>query len=148
MSKRVLAGTLGLLAMVAGCGAALYAIKGSQDFKNPGVDFWGAALGELAMCSMAFAALGIGLRLLDFASTGRENPIHGWMRPVPLGTGMFFPGFVFSLPLTLFCANRIWRNDRQSPDIALEVSLGIGFASAILCMSWMLKKHKVLGGGR
>jgi len=148
MPKRVLAGTLGLLAMIAGCGAALYAIQACKDFKNPDVNFWGAALGVLVMCSMAFAASGIGLRLLDFATTGHENPIHGWMRPVLLGTGMFFPGFVFSLPLTLFCADRIWRNDRQAPDIAFEVSVGIGLASAILGTAWMLKKQKMLSGGR
>ena len=148
MPKRAFAGTLGLLAMIAGCGAALYAIQACKDFKNPYVNFWGTAFGVLVMCSMAFAGLAIGLRLLDFASTGRENPIHGWMTPVLLGIGTFLPGFVFSLPLTLFCANRIWRSDRQAPDIALEISLGIGIASAVLCTAWMLKKHKVLGGER
>jgi hypothetical protein len=148
MPKRVLAGTLGVLAMFAGFAGAVYAIEASQDFKNPNVHLWVAALGELALCSMAFVALGIGIHFLDFAWTGRENPIRGWMRPMLLGIGMFFPGFVFSLPLTLFCAARFWRNDGRHFYIALEVSIGIGIASAILCTAWMLKNHKVLAVGR
>jgi fumarate reductase subunit D len=147
MPKRILAGTLGVLAILAGLAAATYAIEASQDFRNSNVHFWLAALGELFLCSMAFTALGIGIHLVHFAWTGRENRIHGWMSPVFLGTGMFFPGVVFSLPLTLFCAAHILRKDTQYFDIALEVSVAIGFALAIFCTAWMLwklRKRKML----
>lgn len=142
MSKRIFAATIGVLSVFAGLAASGYAISVSEDFRNPAVSFWFAALGELVMCSMAFAGLGIGIRYLRFAFTGHDTSNDGLIRPILLGMGLFFPSFLLSLPLTLFSANRFWPHDTQSPERALQVSAALGLASAVFFSARMLKKRK------
>jgi hypothetical protein len=136
--KRAFVATIGVLAVLAGLDASFFAIKASEDFSNHAVSFWVTALGETIICATAFVSFGIGMRFLHFGWTGRDDPKPTWMRAALISTGMFFPGFIFSLPLTLFCASRIWRN----PDIALPISMSAGLISSILCSAWFPKKRK------
>jgi len=52
-----------------------------------------------------------------------------------------FPGLSVFLTANYLLPGRIWQNDRQSSAIALEVSRGIGFASATFCTAWILEKQ-------
>jgi hypothetical protein len=93
---------------------------------------------------MGFVAFGIALRLLVFAATRHEGRNPLLLKLMLWGAGMFFPGFIFTVPLTVFCASRIWGwNDRQTPDVALFASAGLGVVSATVSVAWMLKKHHV-----
>ena len=136
--KRVFVATIGVLAVLAGLDASFFAIRASEDFSNHAVNFWVIALGETIICATAFVSFGIGMRFLHFGWTGRDDRRPTWMRVSLITIGMFFPGFIFSLPLTLFCAGRIWRN----PDIALPTSISAGLVSSILCSAWFAKERK------
>lgn len=142
MSKRIVASALGVIAVFAGLIALAYAIEAIEDFSNPAVPFRLAAVGELIMFSIALAALGIGIRFLRFGWRGSSNGSSGWVRPVLLGIGFFFPGFVFSLPLTILWARLTWPGDGQSDLAAMEVSLYIGVAAAVVCCAVLLKKRR------
>lgn len=142
MWKRVVAGSLGVLAMLAGLVALGYARMGIVDFRH-GVDhLWPDAAGEFILCAIALATLGIGIRFLRFAWSGRSEQSNGWLRAILIGIGFFFPGFVFSLPLTVLWARHTWPGDGQSGLAAMEVSVYIGIAAAITCCVALLTRRK------
>lgn len=143
ISKRIVAAVVGVIAVFAGLIALAYAIEGIQDFTNPAVPVRLAILGEFIVSSMAFAALIIGIQLLRFSLSGRSERSTGWTKPVLLGIGSFFPGFVFSLPLTVIWARHTWPRDGQSYLAAMEVSCYVGVAVAIVCGVVLLKKRNV-----
>jgi hypothetical protein len=143
MLKRILGLSVGAIAVFAGLLALAWAIEGIGDFRNPAVPFRLVVAGELVMCAMAFAALGTGIRLLRFGWSGRSGRSSSWVRPVLLGIGFFFPGFVFSLPLTLLWARHTWPGDGHSYLTAMEVSFYIGFGAAIICCIVLFKKRYV-----
>jgi hypothetical protein len=143
MLKRIIGSTVGLTAVLAGLIALAYAIEGIEDFRNPAVPFRLFVASELVMCSMAFAGLGIGIQLLRFGWNGRSTGRSSWVRPVLLGIGCFFPGFVFSMPLTLLWARHTWPGDGQSYLAAMEVSCYVGVGAAIICSILLMKKHFV-----
>jgi hypothetical protein len=58
-----------------------------------------------------------------------------------LGIGFFFPGFVFSLPLTVLWARHTWPGDGQDYLAAMDASSCVGVAAAIICFVVLLKKH-------
>lgn len=137
--KRIAAGVLGAIGVLASLPAFMFT---AWTFKDAWETFeftyrlWAwrelsfmGAIG-LSMLLPALLASRIGLGLLRFAWTGRNSPITGWMRPLLLGPGFFFPGFVLSLPLTLFLASRA-RPGEEWDFAALKVSFGIGLATAI-----------------
>lgn len=132
---------MGVIGAFAGLVALAYAIEAIQDFTNPAVPVRLAILGEFIMCSMAFGGLTIGIGLLRFSISGRSERSTRWVRPVLLGIGSFFPGFVFSLPLTVLWADHTWPGDGQSYLAAIEVSCYAGVAVAIICTAVLLKKR-------
>ena len=142
MWKRAVSSIAGAMAVFAGLVAVAYSIEAIRDFTNPAVPLRLAILGEFIMCSMAFAALTIGIRLLRFAWRGRSEGSSGWVRPVLLGIGSFFPGFVFSLPFTILWARHTWPGDGQSYLAAMEVSCYASAAAAIVCGVVLLKKRR------
>lgn len=142
MLKRTVASTVGAIAVFASLIALCYPIQGIDDFRNPAVPFRFAVIGELLLCSMAAAALGLGLHLLRFGWSAWSGRSGSWVRPVVLGVGFFFPGFVFSLPLTILWARFTWPGDGQSALAAMEVSVYIGIAAAIICCIVLLKRRK------
>lgn len=131
MWKRAIAAIVGLVAAVAALIACVYAIQGSEDFENPGVPFRFAVLGTFLMCSIALGLVGFAFRFLRFAFSGKAPIIHDAFRTLLLGAGCFFPGFIFSLPLTLFWADHHWAGEAQSSLPALEVSVYVGIGAAL-----------------
>jgi hypothetical protein len=132
ISKRIVAAVVGVIAVFAGLVALAYGLEGIQDFTNSAVPVRLAILGEFILSSMAFAALIIGIQLLRFSISGKSERSAGWAKPVFLGIGSFFPGFVFSLPLTVVWARHTWPGDGQSYLAAMEVSCYVGVAVAIV----------------
>jgi hypothetical protein len=141
MAKRIAASLLGVLAIVAGLVAFVYAFQGTEDFRNPTVPFRFVVIGELLMFSMAAAALWVGIRLLRFAWSGGSGPSSSRVRPALLGIGCFFPGCIFSLPLTVLWAYHRWPGGGQSVFAATEASFYVGVGTAIICCIAFLKKH-------
>lgn len=140
--KRVFAGALGVLAFCSGGLAIVYSIRAFEEFWNPAVPFRLALLGELLTCSMAFAALALGMSLMRFSTANERARGAGRLRAVLLGMGCFFPGFIFSLPLTMLWAGHTWPGDGQSSFVAMEVSCYIGVAAAVICCVVLLKRHR------
>lgn len=140
MWKRIIAGIVGAIAVLASIVPLMYA--GGILTDDPHQLFWSDVGPALIMSALAAALLWIGARFLRFAGTGRSKASTGWLRPVLLGVGFFFPGFVLSLPLTM-----LWARHRSFSDesllVALCVSLGIGVAAAIICCVVLLKKRKL-----
>lgn len=141
MARRIIAGILGTLAVFASLLPLGYAFEIFKDFKNPDVSFWPNVLGVLFMCSIALAGLWVGMRFVRFASSGRSQQSNSWMKPVLLGIGFFFPGFVFSLPITMLWASRTWPGDEGKIDLALQVSVLVGAAAATICTILLIRKR-------
>jgi hypothetical protein len=129
--------------MFAGCMALGYASEGIGDFKNPQVPLHEVVLGEILMCAMMLAAFGLGIRFLDFGLTGRNVQSNSWVRPILLGIGFFFPGFVFSFPLTMLWAGHTWPGDNQNDIVAFKVSFCIGISAAIICCIVLLRNRNI-----
>lgn len=141
MAKRIISGILSAIVLFGSLlplGAAFEIFK---DFKNPDVPFWPNVLGTFVMGAIAVAGLSIGICFLRFASSGHESPNHSWAKPVLLGVGSFFPGFVFSLPLTIVWTERDWPGDDAKLDLTFGVSACIGIAVAIVCTIVLLRKR-------
>jgi hypothetical protein len=133
MIKRIVRAIVGVLGVLAGLVAVGFAIEAISDFGNPAVPVRFAILAEVLLCSMAFFGLALGISLLRMAWNGRDERRNNWIWPIILGIGCFFPGFLFSLPLTLFWANHTWPGEGQSSLAAIEVSVYIGIAAAVTC---------------
>jgi hypothetical protein len=145
MYKRIFAAIVGMLALVACFYASVFATEAMQDFGNPTSLSWFSVLGELIMCSMALGAFLIGLRFLRFAWTGHDYDLRGgWMRPLFLGAGLFFPGFLLTLLLGLLWAYRIQPAGKQdeSAEIALRVSFFVGLGAAIVGSAVLIRKAR------
>ena len=142
MSKRIIAAILGAIAVFASLIPLGYAFEIFRDFKNPDVPFRDTALGGLVNSSIALTALVIGIRFLRFAGSGRGDRSSSWARPLLLGVGSFFPGFVLSLPLTILWANHTWPGDGQGVFAAVEASVYAGLAAAVICWLLLWKKSR------
>jgi len=141
MVKRIIAGILGAISALISILPLIYAFGMFGDFSNPHVGFWPTLLGEVLMCSIAAAALTLGISFLRFAASGHSRQSHSWLRPVALGIGFFFPGFLLSLPLTILWASLTWPGDGQNILAAFEVSIYVGLAAAIICAIVLLRKR-------
>jgi hypothetical protein len=126
-----------------------FAIEALKDFRYSGIEWW-AVLAELTMCLMAITSLSIGVRFLRFAWTGVKFNLGSSLRPLLLGAGLFFPGFVFSLPLTLFVGSHfspVGERDEWML-VGLAVSGCIGLVTASVCSIMLFKKSKTRIGTR
>jgi hypothetical protein len=146
MPKRIIAGTVGVIALVSCFFASVHAILAIEDAHSTDVSalpWWGIAA-ELLMCSMALGALVIGFRFLDFALTGRNRGVGGrWLRPMLLGCGLFFPVFVASLAVGLNWAYRMSHgNQDQNALVALRISLFLGVAAAVIGSGVLLRRAR------
>ena len=142
VGKRVLAASVGIVALGASAVAAIYAHMALDDFKNPAVPFGLALLGNLVMWSIAVALLLGAIRFLRFGWSGKSTTSKPWVRALIVGTGFFFPGFVFSLPLTMFWANHRWAGEAQSELPAFEASFYIGIVASLICFVTLFKRGK------
>jgi hypothetical protein len=139
--RRILGSVVGMVAVFASIICLHYAIQGIDDFRNPAIPLLLAATIQLVLWSMALVALGIGIQLVRFGWNGRSDRSTSRPRPILLGIGCFFPGFVFSLPVTVLWAHHTWPGDAQSVFAAMEVSFYIGVAAAIVACIVLLKKR-------
>ena len=142
MWKRAIAAIVGLLATASGvitCGLAIQAL---EDFSNPAVPFRIASLGTFFTWAVALGLLGLAFRFLRFALSGKAPLIDDSFRTLLLGAGCFFPGFVFSLPLTLFWAEHHWAGKAQSSLPAMEVSVYVGISAAVVGCIVLFKRRQ------
>ena len=144
MPKRIVAGLVGVIALVACFFASVHAIVAIDEAHSTDVGAlpWWAIAAELLMCSMALGTLVIGFRFLDFALTGRTRSVGGlWLKPILLGCGLFFPVFAASLAVGLNWAYRISHgNQDQNAFVALRISLFLGVAGAVIGSGVLLRK--------
>jgi len=133
--KRTVAAALAVIAAFASFIAFVCPIEGAEYVRNP---FWFTVFGHAIMWSLGLGALGIGIRLLRFARSGRYREGSGRMRPLVLGIGCFFPGFMFSLPITM-----VWADYRHgAPGNGIAISFYIGVLATIICWIVLLRKRK------
>jgi len=120
-----------------------YAFVFLKDFKDPSVTLWTKVLLELVLALVGLTALVAGVDLLRFAVSGRSLGKSGWVRPLLLGIGLFFPGFVFSLPIALFA---VWRSGHRfdKSSLPFEASACIGLLGAIIGTTILLGKRAVI----
>jgi hypothetical protein len=123
--KRTIAATVGVSAVLVSAIAFAYAILVWEDFKDPAVPLRFAVFENLIVWSIAVIILGVGVRFLRFAWSGRSRTTSYWMRVVLLGIGLFFLGFIASLPFTFLWANHKWAGEAQGSLPAIEVSFYI-----------------------
>ena len=71
MMKRILAGTVGAVAILAGWIAAHYAVMAWEDFLNPEVGFWLAIFGNVISWAFTLTPVVFGVRFLKFAFRNR-----------------------------------------------------------------------------
>jgi hypothetical protein len=141
-SKRIIASALGVAALLAALIAILPAIDLITELRVPAVSFWFATMGVLLMLSIALAEFGIAIWFFRFAR--REHDLGAsWIRPILVNVGCFFPGLVFSLPLSVFWARYTWPGDGQAVLGAIPFSLEIGIAAAVFGCAVLLKKRGV-----
>ena len=145
MAKRILAGIIGALALLACLFASAYAIMAIQDARPKDIVTapWWAIAAEIAMCSAAFGGLLIGIRFLGFAMSGRSMESGGrWLKPILLGVGLFFPVFLLLILVGLYCVYHV--RSHGNPDAnaitVFKVSSVVGIAAAITGSGIFLRK--------
>jgi len=140
MLKRMVAASVGVLAILASAVVGFYSIQAMGEFKDPNASFAFAALESFSLCSIAALMLWLGIRSAGFARTGRSQSRTGWVRAILLGVGSFLPGFVFSMPLTVIWSRYEWPGDGQAVLGAMAVSAYIGMGVVVICLAVLLKK--------
>jgi hypothetical protein len=140
MAKRVVLGILGTIAAFGSLLPLGYAFEIFKDFQNPDIAFWPNVLGTLLMCSIALAGMWTGIRFLRFALSGQSEQSNSLAKPILLGIGCFFPGFVFSFPIRIIWASR-WPGDDGNSDLPFEISGCVGVAAAVICTVLLLRKR-------
>ena len=140
MWRRVLAGLLGTLAVLAGYIAYGYASMNSEDFRNPNVSFWSAALGTGFMWLLTLGAFGMGIHFLKYSFTGEFFRVNLRLRALILGALSFFPGFFLLAAPALFLVSKRWPRDTHADDLALLISAFLGVALAVVVCLALLRR--------
>jgi hypothetical protein len=143
MSKRILAGILGTLAVVAGGVAYGYASASSEDFRNPSVSFGTATLFTGIMWLLTLGAFSMGIHFLKYCFTGDFFQLNPWVRAFILGAFSFFPGFILSAPPAIILAEKWWPRDILADNIAILVSVCFGAVSAVtVCVALVRRARR------
>lgn len=145
MWRRILAGLLGTLAVLAGNVAYGYARMASGDFQNPNVSFWTAILGTAIIWLLTLGAFGMGIHFLKYCFTGRFFRVSPWLRAPVLGTLSFFPGFILSAVPTVVLVSNRWPRDAGAYDLAMFISVFVGVATAVLIYLALLRRARRSG---
>jgi len=83
---------------------------------------------------------------MEDATTETRSLRRARIRAVITGMAFFFPGFLFSLPLTCAWASHYYAGEAQAPLGAIPPSLVIGVIAAIACTRYLLKKVNLRTG--
>jgi len=145
MSKRILAGILGTLAVVAGVIAFGYANMSSGDFRNPNVSFWTAILGTGIMWLLTLGAFSMGIHFLKYCVTGEFFQLNPWVRAFILGALSFFPGFILSAPPAIILAEKRWPRDSRADNVAMLVSVCFGAVLAVIVCVALVRRARRSG---
>ena|ERR1700722_8879362 len=150
MPKRIFAGILGTLAVVAGVTAFGSAIMASGDFRNPNVSFLTAILGTGIMWLLTLGAFSMGIHFLKYCLTGEFFQLNPWVRAFILGPLSFFPGFILSAPPAIILAEKLWPRDSRADDVAMLVSACFGaMLAVIVCVALVRRaRRSALSSGR
>ena len=141
--RRLSAGILGTLAVLAGIVASEYASMSFEDFSNPIVPFYVALLGTGLMWLLTLGAFGMGVHFLKHCFTGMSFRINPWLRAFLLGVLSFFPGFILSAAPALFLVSRRWPRNSGADEVAMLISAVVGVALAVLvCVSLVRKARR------
>ena len=145
MSRRILAGFLGILAVLAGTIALSYAIMVADDFRNPQVSFWSATAGTTITWLLTIGAFWMAIYFLKYSFTGTPFRLNRWVRAISLGALSFFPGFMFSIPLTLLFVEHRWPGDTKAEDFAFLISGLVGVVLGVvvgMVLMWKSRPSK------
>ena len=140
--KRAIAAVIGMLAVVSGVVAFAYSVQALEDFQNPAVSFRLALLTTFLMCSIALGLVAFAFRFLRYAIRGAAPVIDDAFRILLLGAGCFFPGFIFSLPLTLFWTKHNRPGEIQDSLPALEASLCVGISAMVIGCIFLFNRRR------
>jgi hypothetical protein len=143
MWKRVIAGLLGTIAMLAGAIFAAYALEIFRDFFSASVEFWSNVLGTTIMLALALIGLWLGFRFLNFAMAGERYRPGSKASAVLTGLAFFLPGSIFPLLLTALVVRLWWPNGENHFRALIITCVAIGIAAAIACMIWLLRKSRL-----
>lgn len=64
------------------------------------------------------------------------KPTGSWRRTVLLSIGLFFPAFIFSIPITMVWQQLRWPYDWQFRHAAVAVSFCVGITATIISLIW------------
>ena len=138
MPKRTIAGILGSLSVAGGCFVTYTAVQMTSEIAvsgQPVLTWW------LLLWFLPVTALIFGVHFLRFAlfPTVATDGTLGWR--IFVGVSFFFPGFVFSLPLTLV-ATRYWSLSAPDtfPTIAFVLGIATGVLAAIGCCIFLIRR--------
>jgi len=141
MAKRVIAGIVGTIAILATVVPIADGLGILHDRLAYGVGSWSDLAAVPVFGLLAAIPTWIGLRFLKFAQTGRQEISPSWLRPLALGIGSFFPGFIFPVLIFAVLSHMFRQPSDRTIDLALWASLWIGIASAIICTTVLLRKR-------
>jgi hypothetical protein len=144
MAKRIIAGILGALAIFGSLLPLVYAFEIFKDIGSPDAPFWPTILLVIFLCLLALVGVWIGVRFLLYALTDVSQPKNTLIRPVLLGIGLFFPGFLFSYLIFISTLSVI--RIRSLADISIElifaVSACVGVATTIISTVLLLRHRR------
>jgi hypothetical protein len=127
MWKRVLAGILGTIAVLAAIIAFRYANQAYDNFRNP----WLADLGGGLMWLLTLGAFVTGIHFLKYCVTGNFFRLNRWIRALILGALFFFLGFTVSAVPAALVVSKRWPRDIHAENVAMLTSIFVGAALAV-----------------
>ena len=131
----------GIMGAILGIGSLLplgYAYESLKDVKACGDPVWLNLTGAAVMGTLAFSGLCLSFRFLRFAICGVEKQSARWANVLLLGIGAFFPGFIFSLPITMVLAAHRWPDDDLK---GLWLSTGAGVVAMVASTVYQLRRR-------
>jgi len=140
--KRVVAGILGALAVLASVAAFNYAEMALEDFSNPSVSVWAAIFGTATIWLLTLGAFGMGIHFLKYSFTGTFFQMNPRIRAFTLGALSFFPGFILLAPPAILLADRRWPGNTQALNLAMLVSACFGALCAVFVSLALVRKAR------